>query len=801
MLPHAVRVLARARWATVLQLATIAIGVGGLSAVIAVVGAVILRPIPFDRPNELVTLEVTSARGFSVSTSIPNYRDWRDRNNTLGAYGGLAGWSFRVRRGEETRMLDGGAVIGDLFTVLGTRPALGRTFTAAETEPGAAPLAMIGYSTWQSDFAGDSSIVGASVSISGTPHTVTGILPRGFAFPRTEPALLVNMGSISGLPWDDRSSSFGTEIFARLKPGVSLEAAVADINRVGQEVRNENGPQTALPSVQSLPEYLLGERDGQLWLLLVAVAIVMLIAVGNAGGLVLARAADRRRDAAVRLALGGSRSNLRGEYVAENVLLAVAGGILGLMLATVLVGALVPMLPADLPASLLSRIGIDGRTIAVTLTVCVVAGAIFGLVAARHAESSRLVESLRSGGQSIVAPRTRARSALLVAESALSVILAIGAGLLLSSFLRLRNTDKGYDPSGLVMARIATSSSTTGSRDEWLAHYRTLIDRARALPGVTHASASLLLPLTQRSWELRIQPFGATEPFDAGPSVLFNMVSEDFFATLGIPLERGRVFTEDDRNETVPVAVIDNTMAGKFWPGQDPIGQRLTIGERGPDSAFVYRTVVGVVKNVRHYTLREPSRIQVYIPLGQTLNRWGNALNLTVKASVPAASLVAPLRGIARELDPSSPAWDSHPVSWYLDRSISAERTLGIITIWLAVVASLVTAVGLFGLVTYAVVQRRREIALRLALGARPGEVVGLITWSGTSTALAGIVIGVAGALALSRFLGSFLYGVEPLDPLVYAGCTLGVLLVTTVASVLPAIAARRLAPASVLRD
>jgi len=801
MLRQAVRSLIRARWATVLQLATIAIGVGGLSAVFAVVGAVVLRPLPFDKPEELVTIDVTSSRGFSISTSIPNYRDWRDRSRTLAEYGGIAGWTFRLTQSSETRILDGGAVFGDLSGVLRLRPALGRAFQSRETEPGSPPLVMLGHSTWQTAFGGDSSIVGRSISLDGTPHTVTGVLPRDFAFPRTEPAVLVNMGSIEGLPWDDRVSSFGTRIFARLKPGISFAAAANDIERVGLGVKNENGPQTALPSLRALPDYLLGDRDRQLWLLLASVGIVMLIAIGNAGGLVLARAADRRRDAAVRLALGGDRSDLRRQFTSENVVLMLAGGALGLMLAVGLVRALVPMLPSDLPQSLLDRIGIDVQTVVVTLAVCLTAGLLFGLVAARHAVSPRLLESLRGGAQSIVAPRTRARSAILVVETALSVILAVGAGLLLTSFLRLRATDKGFSDEGLLMARVATSSANSTSRDPWLAHYTAFLDRARAIPGVTRAAATLLLPLTDRSWEQRVQPYGAAEALEAGPSVLYNIVSEDYFGTMGVPLLKGRAFAGGDRNDAAPVAIIDETMADRFWPGQDPLGQRITIGERGTDSSFIYRTVVGIAKNVRHYTLREPSRIQVYVPLKQTLARYGQSLNVVVKGSVPPASLMGPMRDLATSLDPGSAAWDIHPVSYYLERSISAERTLGVITIWLAVVASLVTAVGLFGLVTYAVVQRRREIALRLALGARPSEVVGLITWSGASMGVAGMVIGIVGAFGLSRFLGVFLYDVEPLDPAVYALCAGGVLVVTVLASLVPSLSAGRLAPAAVLRE
>ena len=796
-----IRSLLRARWSTTLQLATIAFGVGGLSAVFAVVGAVVLRPLPFDDPAELVTIDVTSSRGFGISTSIPNLRDWRDRTTSFAAYGGLVGWSFHLSTGAETRVLTGGAVYGDLFGVLRLRPQIGRTFLPGETEPGSAPLAMLGHSTWLTEFGADPTIVGRTITLDGIPHTITGVLPGDFSFPRTEPAVLVNMGSMRDLPFDERGSAFGTRVFARVRQGTSIRAAAADVERAGAAVKAENGPLTALPSMRSLSDYLIGDRDQQLWLLLAAVAIVMLIATGNAGGLVLARAADRRRDAAVRLALGGDRSDLRRQFLYENVVLALAGGTLGLMLAVGLVEALVPMLPSDLPKSLLDRIAIDVQTVTGTLAICLAGGVIFGLIAARYAGSARLLETLRGGSSSIVAPRTRARSALLVGETALSVVLAVAAGLLLTSFLKLRTSDKGFNDDGLLMARIAASTANANARDPWLAHYVTLLDRARTIPGVMSASASLLIPLSDRSWEVRIQPYGATEAIEAGASVLFNMVSEDYFTTLGVPLLQGRSFNGGDRNDTAPVAVIDETMAERFWPGRDAVGQQVTIDERGADGQLIYRTVVGVAKNVRHYTLREPSRIQIYVPIRQTISRYGQTLNVVLKASVPPSTLIAPMRALATAVDPGSPASEIHPVSFYLDQSISAERTLGIITIWLAVVASLVTAVGLFGLVTYAVVQRRRELALRLALGARPGEVVRLVTWSGVSMGLMGIVIGLAGAMALSRLIAGFLYGVQPMDLSVYALCAGGVLAVTALAALVPALGARRLAPASVLRE
>lgn len=797
----AARSLARQPAATTLQLATIAAGVGGLAAVLAVVLAVAVRGLPFDEPQRLVSIEVTSSRGFSISNSMPNYRDWRDRNRTLAAVAGHAGWNFRLVHDDRSEVLDGAAVVGDLLGVLRVQPALGRAFTASETDPGSPPLVLLSHSLWQRAYGAEPGVIGSTMNLGGTPHTIIGVLPAGFAFPRTEPAVMVNMGSIAGLPWNDRNSSFGTRMYGRLRDGVTLAAAGADIERVGAEVKAEYGPLTALPSVLSLSDDLLADRDRQLYILLGAVAIVMLIAMANAGGLMLARAADRRRDAAVRMALGGTRSDLRHQFVLENGLLALAGGACGLVLAVLLLRLLVPMLPDDLPQSLLSRIAIDLPTTLMVLAGCLAGGALFGLLAVRQAAPPGLLDAIRGGTASIVAPRTRARSALLVGEVALSVVLAIGSGLLLTSFYKLRTIDKGFEDGGVLMGRVTPTPGVNPTREQWVAYYDRLISQAAAIPGVSSAAASLTLPLTRRSWELRIQPFGATEAIESGPSVQYNMVSNDFFTALSVPFVSGRAFSDQDRDGSQPVAIIDESMARQFWPGQDPIGQRITIGELGADSALAYRTVVGVVSNVRHYTLREPARIQVYVPIQQSLNRWGNALTLIVKGNVPPGTLMTPMREAVQANDPGASLWSVFPLAHFVNESISVERTLGVITIWLAGVAALVTAVGLFALVTYTVSQRRREVALRLALGATPASVVGLITWSGTSMALLGVAIGAVGAAAASRVLTSVLFGVTALDPMVYLACGLTIVMVTVIASLAPALAARRMAPSAVLRE
>jgi putative ABC transport system permease protein len=800
-LRFAARSLALAKSSTALILATIAIGVGGVSAVFSVVSALVLRPLPFDKPQELVTFEVTSAQGHGISTSIPNYRDWRDRARVFSSFGALAGWNFRLTGRGEPEVLSGVLALGDIFRVLAVTPMLGRVFMAQETEPGSPALVVLGHSIWQTKFGSDRSIIGTTITLDGAPHTVVGVLPPTFEFPSSESQIYVNMGSISDLPWDERDSSFGTRIYARMKPAVPLSAAGSDVLRIGREVKERAGTDTALPSIRSLEDYILGQAASQLWLLLAAVGLVLAVAFSNVGGLVLARSLDRRRDVAVRLALGGGQRHIRRQFIAENVVLTIVGGTIGLGIAVLLVRALIPMLPSNLPAGLLERIAIDRWTVLATVTVCLVAGSILGVAAAAASAPPVLSGALRSGGRGMVHSRRGARGALIVLETALSFVLAVESSLLLSSFLHLQNSDKGFSASGVLTARVAASRSEFATKERWLGYYENLLQRTRALPGVTTAAISLLVPLTDRSWEQNVLPEGSTEVIERGPSVLFNIISTDYFSALGVPRLKGRSFEEGDIDQSVPVAIIDETMAKQFWPTEDALGKRVTLGERNPDSSFIFRTVVGVAKNVRHYALATPSRIQVYIPLRQTYDRWGMGLNVILKSRSTPATLIAPLRSAGMALDSRIPIWNAATAEDYVSRSIAGQKTLGVITTWLAIVASLVTAVGLFGIVSYAVVQRRREIALRMALGAEQRSMVTLMTWNGLSLACVGVGTGLVIAAGLSRFISTFLFGVKSIDLPIYAASAAALLVVSAAAAMLPALRARQLTPASVLRE
>ncbi len=793
-----IRSLIRRPGYSTLAILTIAIGVGGVGAVAGVVNGVLLRPLPFRNAEQLVTVDVTSSQGFGVSVSIPNYRDWRDRTRAFQTWGATAGWGFRTTDPGNREIIAAEAVYGDFFRVLGIDAGLGRVFGANETTEGSPSLLVLSHGYWQRRFGGDSSVIGRVFGLDDQPYTIIGVLPASVGWPKTD--VLANMGSIPGLPWNDRSSSFGTRIYARIADGVSLGAASADLERVGREVIEQYGPDVARPSLRSLQEYLIGSATGQIWLLLGAVGLVLLVAMVNVGGLLFARAEERRRELATRLALGASRREIVRQLVLESVALASVGGLLGLGVGFALLRPLVQLLPSQIAPMLVERVSMDPVTIVVTLGITLVTAIGFGALPALRTLRVDLHDALSAGIRVGGSMRERARAAFVVAEVALSALVLIGAGLLLSSFLKLQRADKGFDATAAVTARVNAAGSDFPDYGRWLGFYDELVTRTRAIPGVTSAALSLLVPLTNRSWELRTLPEGATDIVKNGASTLFNVVSEDYFRTFGVPLIEGRAFMPTDVNGSPPVAIIDETMAARYFPGMSAIGKRVSVGEFNADSSLLFRTVVGVAKNVRHYEVHSPSRIQFYIPVRQTLARGGLNLNITVKTALPPTSILETLRRTVSEIDPRIPIARTSTLAAYVDAALSGERALGTIVSWLAVVALIVTAVGLIGIVSYTVLQRTREIAIRMALGAQGGSIVGWITKQGIILAGIGLAIGIVAGLAMARVMSRFLHGVSPMSPTIYAACAVLVLLVATIAAFLPARRAARINATLVLR-
>lgn len=797
----AARSLFRRPGYTALVTLTLGLGVGGTTAMYTLVDGVLVDSLPYRDADRLVTLDVTSvSSGFGISLSIPHYMDWRDRSRVFSQFGASAGTSYVFEAPDGAQQLDARMVLGDFFPLLGMEMASGRTFTAEETEAGAAPLAVLGHGFWQRAFSGDPGVVGRTLLLDGEPFTVVGVLAAGQGYPRPDVDVYTPMGSrAASLPWNDRDSSFGTRALARLAPTASVASAQEDMNRVTAEVDAEVGEAPVTTAVRTLDDLFLGDVRRGLWVLMGAVVLVLLIAGANVANLTLARGERRAGELAVRRALGAGRGNVVGLLLAESVWLSLLGGGLGAALAFAGVAVVPGVLPMEIPTLVSGRIGVDGTVLLFALGVGLGSGLLFGLLPA--ARATRHVGGLRQGtrGTGGVGAR-RFRDGLVVVQVALSVVLLVGSGLLVRSLGALAAVDKGFESDGVLMARVAPPQGTFDGRDDWLAFYDGVLADLDASPDVEAAATTLLVPLSGNSWERRVRSEAGPEETEEQPSFLFNVVSEAYFEALGIPVVRGRVFEAGDTEGAPPVTVVDETLAERFWPGQDPIGRQVSF-EGNDDGEPAWRTVVGVVANTRHYELTSASRIQAYVPMRQAGQTSGVGLRVAVKVRGDAAPVVQLLRRSVLALQPSVPVSTVRMLDEYVADELGANRAMGAMTSAFGVVAALMACLGIFGVLSLTVSRRAREIGVRMAVGATRWGVVGLVARQGLSLALVGAGAGLVGAALAGRVLDAFLYQVQVLDPLVYAAAA-GLLLLAAAAAVAPpALRAASTSPSRVLRE
>ena len=797
----AVRSLARRPGFAAVAVGTIALAVAANTAMFSIVNAVLLRPLPFPAAEELVLIDSRGTTGFLASISIPNYRDWRNRSRVFHSFSASAPWGLTLTGRGQAEVLEVEALLGDVFGTLRLRPLLGRLPTAAETEPGSEAAAVLSYGFWQNRFGGDPAILGQTMVLDERPYVIIGVLPAGAGFPSPEVQVYVPMGTLPDLPWNDRDSGFGTRAIARLAPGVTLDAARRDLERVGREVREIAGAHASQPELRSLIAYYLDDVRRPLWVLMGGVTFVLLVAVANVGNLLLARGEDRRHELAVRTALGAGRSALARLLLTEAMVIAVTGGVLGAALAYAALGALVPLLPTEVPAGLAQRIAVDRTVLVFAIGLSLVAGTLFGLLPALRAARTAPGGALKSGARTTDPGAARVRAVLVVVETAVALVLLVGAGLLLRSLDRLQKVDKGFQAERVLTVGVAPSDALIPDRQSWRAFYADALERVQALPGVQNAALSLLLPLSSRSWELGIHPEGVPVLPETRESVLYNVVSPEYFETLGVPIVRGRGFAPADRDDAPLVAVIDETMAQRFWPGEDPIGKRVTFETSGAggEGEPVYREVVGVTKNLRHYQLETPSRIQVYVPFAQTYRRCCMYLRLVLKTDSPPLQLVAPVRDLIATLDPNAPLVGVRTLDSYVGEALGRSRLVSRVLAGFGAAALALAALGVFGVMSYSVTRRRREIGIRIALGATAGDV---LRWIGSGTlrlVLLGAGLGLVGAALLTRTVARLLYEVSPLDPAIYATVTAVLLAVAVVAVWWPARRATRVDPVTVL--
>ncbi|MGD8321300.1 MAG: ABC transporter permease, partial [Gemmatimonadota bacterium] len=779
------------------------IGIGGATAVFSLVDGVLLRPLPYADASRLVTLDVRSTTGHLISLSIPNYRDWRDRNRSFVSFGASAGWGFVRETREGAERVDARAVLGDFFATLGLQAGIGRVFNGDETTPGSQAVAVLGHGFWERAYGADPDIVGKALVLDGRPFTVIGVLPRGAGYPRADVEAYVPMGVLAaGLPWDDRQSSFGTRALARLAPGVTQEAAQRDMNRVAAEVDALEGRPQAKPEVRSLQDLLVGDVRRGLWLLMGAVSLLLLIGGANVANLALARSEERGAELAVRRALGAGTAEVTRLLVSESLLLSLMGGVLGFILAAALLDVATRLLPLHIPPVVAGRIGMTGSVTAFALSLAVASGVLFALVPALGAARGHRPpgHGLRTTGSREAG---RARDALVVAQVTLSVTLLVGAGLLMRSLHNLASVDPGFDDTGVFTARLSSPRGAFASTGAWMGFYDDLLATLDASPDVSVSAASLLIPLTGRSWERRAIPDNVPYDPDEAPSVLYDIVSEDYFEAMGIPILEGRSFTRADAGDAPLVVVIDETMAERFWPGEDPIGRRLSMEELtdSAEEGIPWRTVVGVVPNVRHYELDSPSRIQAWIPFRQALGAAGVDLSVVARTRGDATGVPRLVRSTVARLRPDIPVVEPRMLSGYVADELGPNRALGDATVLFGIVATLMAALGIFGVLSLAVARRTAEIGVRLAVGATPRDVVVMVMRRALSLALVGTVLGLIASAVAGDALAAVLYEVHPRDAAVYSAVCGLLLAVASLAALTPALRAAATRPARVLRE
>jgi predicted permease len=796
---YAIRTLLKSPAFALVAIATIALGIGANSAVFTVVNAVLLRPLPYPDPDQLLVLNETGPGGGNISISYPGFLDWRKQASSFQSMAGFRSNSFTLSGVDSPGRISGFMVSAGFFEMLGVKPVRGRLFTADDDTPQAKTVALLTYSTWQTRFGADSKIVGRTLIINDDPVTVVGVLPPGFVFGSQPTGLFVPLAvmarSRSAL---DRGNHQGLRALARMKPGLRIEQARAEMQTIARQLeqqypRSNSGINA---STVSLLELWTGGVSTSLRLMLAAVGFVLLIACANAANLLLTRASARQRETSIRIALGASRGRLMSQLLTESVLLSTAGGALGLLLSYWGVLALLRIAPTGIPR--LQSAHVDIPVLAFTLAISALTGILFGLGPAWQASRADANEALKSGGRTATGgiKRYRARRLLLIGEVALSLALCAGAGLMIRSFLNAKNSDPGFDTNNLLTFELFLNK-TYKTDAQQVAAYRSILDRLDTLPGVTSSSMAGCVPINGTCWGSVFTIAGKPVPERAKlPSSQWNVVGADYFETMRIPLKNGRTFKRSDTADSPPVMVINTAAAKKFFPNEDPLGKR--IKQAWPESPGPWREIVGVVGNVKQSGLDAAELAEIYLP--HTQETW-SAMTIVMRTSVPAAGMYPAAKAAIQEIDKELPIAAVHTMDEYLVQSLGARNfTMTLLGIF-AAMALLLAGVGMYGVIAYSLSQRVQEIGIRMALGAPRADVVRLVVGEQMVTVAIGILLGLCMALPLTRLTASLLYGVGAYDPLSFGLVCAVIVTVALVASFVPAYRATRVDPVSALRQ
>ncbi|HYN85040.1 MAG TPA: ABC transporter permease [Pyrinomonadaceae bacterium] len=786
---------------TLVAVLTLALGIGANTAIFSVVNSVLLRPLPFRDSERLVRVGgVNLKTGNGPGTlSPPDFYDWRERTQSFESLAAYDGWSPSLTGAGDPERLTAGRVSADFFNVLGVDAQLGRAFVRQEEQRGNHRVVVLSDGLWRRRFNADREIVGRDVTLSGESYTVVGVTPADFELPQLtgvsfEPPELWTPFAPDLSQWGRSSRSVDAAI-GRLKPGVSLEQAQAELAAVAQELRQQYPDENtnAGAGLVSLHEQLVGEVRTSLLAFVAAVGFVLLIACANVANLLLARAAARRKEMAIRTALGASRWRIVRQLLTESLLLSACGAAVGFLLALWAKDLLVALGSDALPH--LGRTALDARVLLFTLGVTILTGLVFGLAPALSASRPDLNEALKEGGGKGVTggARGRLRGLLVVSEVALSLVLLISAGLLVKSFMRLREVDPGFDSRGVLTMNVFLPGARYGEDAQQAAFFDRAVEELRARAGVEAVGVTSNLPISGNydrvGFYVEDRPAASREDV---PDLERYIVNDDYFRAMSIPLREGRGFGAQDGADAPPVALVNEAAAKKFWPGESAVGRRVRTDPESP-----WRTVVGVVGDVRHYGLETAANMQFYVPYRQVPTQ---VMTFALRAKDNPAALASSAREAVWAVDKDQPVYNVATMEELVAKSVAQRRFTLLLLGLFACVAVFLASVGIYGVMSYTVAQRTHEIGVRMALGAQPRDVLRLVVGKGLALALAGVGVGLVGALLLTRAIASLLYGVSATDVTVFAGVPVLLALVALAATYVPARRATKVDPMVALR-
>jgi putative ABC transport system permease protein len=797
----ALRTMARKPGFTALAIIIMALGIGANTAIFSLVRAVLLRPLPFANPDRLVMVwEDATFVGFPKNTPAPaNYADWKSRNEVFDDMAAMTQRDFNLTGDGEPDKVYAYGVTASFFPLLGVEPALGRVLAPEDDRPEASKVVVISYPLWQSRYGGEASIVGRDILLDDEKYTVIGVMPRGFQF--LDPDIRIWIPS--GLTAEQLANRGGhyLQVVARMKPGVTLDEANNNIKTITAQIAHDNPDHASRlgANVVSLSEELTGETRRPLIVLLVAVAFVLLIASANLANLLLSRALGRSKEVAVRTALGATRGRLVRQLITESIVLSFAGGVAGVLVAIWSFEFLRLLIPPSM--SLFVNLRIDAMVLVFTLALAMITGLLFGLAPALQSSRIDLNEALKQGGgrTSLSVGHRRLQNIMIVGEVALAMVLLVGAGLLIKTFARLRDQYSTLRAESVLALRTQLPESRYKDHQRRFAFYGQVLERVTALPGVVAAAYTTSVPLDWKGGTNGITLEGRASERGVFYDANHRQISSDYFQAMGINLKQGRSFNAGDHEQSLPVAMVNETMAREFWPDENALGKRFKIG--GPSSKDPWITIVGVVADIKQMGAEAQVKAEMYMPYQQVGDQpWYAPRDLVIRTSVEPTSLVPAVTARIHEVDADQPVSNIRTMKEALGKEFGQRETGTTLLGVFAALAMLLAGIGLYGVLSYFVSQRIPEFGVRMALGAQSRDILWLVLKRGMGLALVGLAIGMAAAFALTRLMQSLLFEVSASDPLVFALIALLLAAVAFAACVIPARRAMKIDPMVALR-